>query len=142
MVKLLIADDESFTRQGILETIPWKALNISEVREAYDGQNALEIIKDFEPDILLTDVRMPRLNGIELSFKVRELYPNCSIIFMSGFSDKEYCCIRLYSVRGVFCDRVYCDLADQQGGGCIPDEYLLCSGCEGNYLLRIPTERR
>ena len=47
MVKLLIADDESFTRQGILETIPWKALNISEVREAYDGQNALEIIKDF-----------------------------------------------------------------------------------------------
>lgn len=90
MVKLLIADDESFTRQGILETIPWKALNISEVREAYDGQNALEIIKDFEPDILLTDVRMPRLNGIELSFKVRELYPNCSIIFMSGFSDKEY----------------------------------------------------
>ena len=33
---------------------------------------------------------MPRLNGIELSFKVRELYPNCSIIFMSGFSDKEY----------------------------------------------------
>ena len=38
-------------------------------------------------------------------------------------------------------DRASCDLADQQGGGCIPEEYLLCSGCEGNYLLRIPTER-
>ena len=90
MVKLLIADDESFTRQGILETMPWEALNISEIWEAYDGQNALEILKEFEPDILLTDVRMPRLNGIELSFKIKELYPNCSIIFMSGFSDKEY----------------------------------------------------
>lgn len=90
MVKLLIADDESFTRQGILETMPWEALNISEIREAYDGQNALEILKEFEPDILLTDVRIPRLNGIELSFKIKELYPNCSIIFMSGFSDKEY----------------------------------------------------
>ena len=86
MVKPLIADDEKFIYQ---ETIPWKALNISEVLEAYDGQNALENIKDFEPDILLTDVVMPRLR-IELSFKVRELYPNCSIIFMSGFSDKEY----------------------------------------------------
>ena len=90
MVKLLLVDDESFTRQGILETISWEALNIGEIREAYDGQNALEVLKDFEPDILLTDVRMPRLNGIELSFKIRELYPNCSIIFMSGFSDKEY----------------------------------------------------
>lgn len=90
MIKLLIVDDESFTRQGILETMPWKDLNIYDVREAFDGENALESLKEFEPDILLTDVRMPRLNGIELSFKTRELYPNCSIIFMSGFSDKEY----------------------------------------------------
>lgn len=90
MIKLLIVDDESFTRQGILETIPWKDLNIHDVREAFDGENALEVLKEFEPDILLTDVRMPRLNGIELSFKARELYPNCSIIFMSGYSDKEY----------------------------------------------------
>ena len=81
MIKLLIADDESFTRQGIVETMPWKDLNIYDIREAFDGENAFEI---------LTDVRMPRLNGIELSFKARELYPNCSIIFMSGYSDKEY----------------------------------------------------
>ena len=90
MIKLLIADDESFTRQGIVETMPWKDLNIYDIREAFDGENAFEILKDFEPDIILTDVRMPRLNGIELSFKARELYPNCSIIFMSGYSDKEY----------------------------------------------------
>ena len=90
MIKVLIADDERFTRQGILDMVDWDKLNVSEVKEAYDGINALEILKDFEPNILLTDVRMPRLNGIDLAFKARELYPNCMILFMSGYSDKEY----------------------------------------------------
>lgn len=90
MIKVLIADDERFTRQGILDIVDWDKLNVSEVKEAYDGINALEILKDFEPNILLTDVRMPRLNGIDLAFKARELYPNCMILFMSGYSDKEY----------------------------------------------------
>ena len=90
MIKVLIADDERFTRQGILDMVDWDKLNVSEIKEAYDGINALEILKDFEPNILLTDVRMPRLNGIDLAFKTRELYPNCMILFMSGYSDKEY----------------------------------------------------
>lgn len=90
MVKILIVDDESYTREGILDAMPWQDLAITEVKEAFDGINALEILENYEPDIILTDVRMPRLNGIELSFKARELYPNCSIIFMSGYSDKEY----------------------------------------------------
>lgn len=90
MIKVLIADDERFTRQGILDMVDWDKLNVSEVKEAYDGINALEILKDFEPNILLTDVRMPRLNGIDLAFKARELYPNCMILFMSVYSDKEY----------------------------------------------------
>ena len=90
MIKVLIADDERFTRQGILDMVDWDKLNVSEVKEAYDGINALEILKDFEPNILLTDVRMPRLNGIDLAFKARELYPNCMILFMSGYSDNEY----------------------------------------------------
>ena len=90
MIKVLIADDERFTRQGILDMVDWDKLYVSEVKEAYDGINALEILKDFEPNILLTDVRMPRLNGIDLAFKARELYPNCMILFMSGYSDKEY----------------------------------------------------
>lgn len=90
MIKVLIADDERFTRQGILDMVDWDKLNVSEVKEAYDGINALEILKDFEPNILFTDVRMPRLNGIDLAFKARELYPNCMILFMSGYSDKEY----------------------------------------------------
>lgn len=90
MIKVLIADDENFTRQGIIDLVDWKKLNVAEIKEAYDGINALEILETFEPNILLTDVRMPRLNGIDLAFKTRELYPNCMILFMSGYSDKEY----------------------------------------------------
>lgn len=90
MFKLLVADDEVFTREGITEQISFKEMNISDVRQAYDGINALEICSGFTPDILLTDVRMPRMDGIELANKLREINPYCEIIFMSGYSDKEY----------------------------------------------------
>lgn len=90
MINLLIVDDEVFTREGLLEMLPLEDLGITETRQAFDGIDALNIVKDFEPNILLTDVRMPRMNGIELAFEIRKLYPECSIIFMSGYSDKEY----------------------------------------------------
>jgi len=90
MINLLIVDDEIFTREGLLEMLPLDELGINETRQAYDGIDALNVVKDFEPTILLTDVRMPRMNGIELAFEIRKLYPECSIIFMSGYSDKEY----------------------------------------------------
>jgi two-component system response regulator YesN len=90
MFKLLIVDDEVFTREGIVEQISFHDLNISDIKQAYDGINALEICKNFVPDILLTDVRMPRMDGIELAYKLREVNPSCEIIFMSGYSDKEY----------------------------------------------------
>lgn len=70
--------------------MPWSQLGVDQVKSAYDGINALEIAKDFKPDILLTDVRMPRMDGIELSFSLRKILPSCEIIFMSGYSDKEY----------------------------------------------------
>jgi len=90
MIKVLIVDDEIFTREGIIAEIPWDKLGTIEIEQAYDGINALEVAKNFQPDILLTDVKMPRMNGIELSFELRKLYPTCEIIFLSGYSDKEY----------------------------------------------------
>ena len=90
MINVLIVDDEIFTREGIISEIPWSKLGMIEIEQAYDGINALEVAREFKPDILLTDVKMPRMNGIELSFKLREQYPSCEIIFLSGYSDKEY----------------------------------------------------
>lgn len=89
-MKLLIVDDESITREGIIEKLPWSNLGIDQIKQADDGINGLEMVKSFTPDIILTDVRMPRMDGIQMAFEVKKQYPNCIIVFMSGYSDKEY----------------------------------------------------
>lgn len=89
-MKLLIADDEILTRKGLISSIDWKSLGIRQIFQADDGIRALHIAKLHEPDIILSDIRMPRLNGIELVEKLSALLPDSSIIFMSGYSDKEY----------------------------------------------------
>lgn len=88
--KLLIVDDEIVTRKGLINNVPWSALGIDEIREAENGQQAMDMLDVYEPDIILTDIRMPLMNGIELATQVVERMPGCKIIFLSGFSDKEY----------------------------------------------------
>lgn len=89
-MNLLVVDDEEITREGIFQTLPWSELGIHHIQQSDDGINALRIAQKFKPDIILTDVRMPRMDGIQLAYKLKELYPHCAIIFMSGYSDKEY----------------------------------------------------
>lgn len=90
MYRLLLADDETATREGILEAINWQELGIGEVQSAKNGVQALEITTGCVPDILLTDIKMPRMNGIDLACKIRELNPDCSILIMSGYSEVDY----------------------------------------------------
>lgn len=89
-MNLLIIDDEQLTRDGLLHSIDWKALGISNVYQADDGIHGLALARRYLPEIVLSDVRMPRMDGIEMARQVREILPECSIIFMSGYSDKEY----------------------------------------------------
>lgn len=89
-MKLLIIDDEKLTREGLIQNIDWHRLGIDEVLQADDGINALVLVKEYKPEIILSDIRMPRLNGIQLINKIYEFLPDTSIIFMSGYSDKEY----------------------------------------------------
>ena len=89
-MKLLIADDEILTREGLISSIDWESLGIHQIFQAEDGIRALHIARLQEPDIILSDIRMPRLSGIELVEKLSSLLPDTSIIFMSGYSDKEY----------------------------------------------------
>lgn len=90
MYKLLLAEDESSTREGILEGIDWNALGIGVVEAEKNGLLAHETALTLVPDILLTDIKMPRMNGIDLSFKVREINPDCSILMLSGYSEVDY----------------------------------------------------
>ena len=89
-MRILIADYEELTRKGIISSVDWKSLDITDIDHADDGVHALECVKHAQPDILLTDVRMPRMDGIELAKRLREHHPDCPVIFMSGYSDKEY----------------------------------------------------
>lgn len=100
-MKLLIVDDEKLTRQGLLTAIDWKKLNITEIYQAEDGRQGLETARRVRPDIILSDIRMPRMNGIEMSERVHAILPDTNIIFMSGYSDLEYlkAAIRLKAVR-------------------------------------------
>lgn len=88
-MKLLFIEDEYYTRNGILNSIDWKALGISQVEAAGDGRLGLEKLS-MHPDILLTDIRMPFHSGLEIAAQAKAADPECEIIILSSYSDKEY----------------------------------------------------
>ncbi|MFC5468171.1 response regulator [Cohnella suwonensis] len=90
MCRMLIVDDEVITREGITENLNLEELGVSAVAYADDGVNGLFKAREWRPDIVLADVRMPRMNGIDMAIGIQELFPDCAIIFMSGYSDKHY----------------------------------------------------
>jgi two-component system response regulator YesN len=102
-MKLLIVDDEELTRIGLINSIDWESLGIFTLFQAEDGVSGLRIAREVRPEIVLCDVRMPRMNGIELVEQLEKLLPNSAFIFMSGYSDKEYlkAAIRLKAINYV-----------------------------------------
>lgn len=89
-IKILVVDDEFIMRQGITHMIDWEQEGFQIIGQASNGQEALEIIKDNIPDIIISDVVMPQLNGIELAKFIQTNYPQIQIIILSSFSDFEY----------------------------------------------------
>lgn len=89
-MKLLIVDDEMLTREGLIASVDWNSLGISRILQADDGLNGLEAARAEHPEIILCDVRMPRMDGIRLAERLTEILPDSAVIFMSGYSDKEY----------------------------------------------------
>jgi len=90
MYSLLIADDESIIRQGLKCIVDWDSLGFSCIYEASNGIEALDIITKHQPDVVLMDIRMPKLTGLELVKKVRENNYNGIVIIISGYSDFNY----------------------------------------------------
>lgn len=89
-MKALMVEDEKLTREGIYHCIPWESLGISEILMAEDGEEGLQKALDCKPDIIIADVRMPRMDGISMAFELRKTLKRCQFIFVSGFCDKEY----------------------------------------------------
>lgn len=87
---VVVADDEDELREAVCTMIPWQELGFCLVGSASNGLDALQLVEKHEPDLLLTDIRMPFISGIELARQVREVRPTTSIAFLSGYDDFEY----------------------------------------------------
>ncbi len=90
MWKLVIADDEPKIRRGIENILNWNEFKIDIVGEAEDGELALEVIQEKTPDIILLDINMPFLNGLNLLQRLKEINNKSIVIIISGYDDFSY----------------------------------------------------
>ena len=90
MWKLVVADDEPKIRRGLEKILNWNEFNIEIVGEAEDGEIALEVIKEKTPDIILLDINMPFLNGLNLLQKLKDINNKSIVIIISGYDDFLY----------------------------------------------------
>lgn len=88
---VVVADDEEEIRRSLVRRVKWEEIGFEVVGEAENGADALELVEKLEPDLLLTDIKMPFLSGIELARAVREVRPMVQIAFLSGFDDFYLC---------------------------------------------------
>ena len=102
-MRILIVEDEKLTREGIRGGVNWEKLGIDEVDTAADGLSGLSAAMEVPPDILLTDVRMPHLDGLTMAEQIQQSIPGLVIVIMSGYQDREYLkeAIRLKAVSFV-----------------------------------------
>ncbi len=100
---VLIADDETMPRTVLRDHLPWEELGVARIVEASDGDETVEQARIYRPDILISDVKMPRRTGLEAAEAIRAFCPGCQVVFLSGYSDKEYLkgAIRLKAVSYV-----------------------------------------
>lgn len=90
MFELLIVDDEKFVVDNLSTTFPWEQLGIQKVHTAYSGSEALNLIQYHNIHIVITDIRMPGMTGIELINHIQELSSKTKCILLSGYSEFEY----------------------------------------------------
>lgn len=88
--KVLIADDEFIIRDGIHSSVDWEKYNMEVVGEAEDGEEAVEIAINHQIDILLIDLNMPIMSGLEAMKQIREHLPTCKMVVISGYDEFRY----------------------------------------------------
>ncbi len=91
ILKLLIVDDEAEIREGILRSLPWEEHGIIIAGLAANGREGLRMVNETEPDLMLLDIRMPVMNGLEVLKKLKEQGSSLKVIILSGYDDFNYC---------------------------------------------------
>lgn len=90
MIKVLIADDELRICELIFRLVDWEAMGMSVIAVAHDGRETIKIIKNEMPDIVITDIRMPGYNGVDVIRIGKEYNPEIQFIIISGYSQFDY----------------------------------------------------
>ena len=90
MYTIIVADDEEELRRALIDKVDWEKVGFKVVGEAENGADALDLVEKLNPDVLLTDIQMPFVSGIELARQVREVHPSTQIAFLSGHDDFRY----------------------------------------------------
>lgn len=90
MYRLLIVDDQPDLVDDLAETLPWRELGIEAVYRAYSAHEALDIVRTNPVDVVVTDIRMPGMSGLDLMREIRRSWKNIRCILLSGYSDFEY----------------------------------------------------
>ena len=90
MLRVFLAEDETIIRETLRDTMPWAQCGYTFVGEAGDGEMALPLIQQAKPDVLITDIRMPFMDGLALSKLVLQKFPQMKVIILSGYDDFEY----------------------------------------------------
>src|ERR1044071_10393733 len=88
--KVFFVEDEIITREGIRDNVDWRGSGFDFCGEATDGEMALPLLRTTQPDVLITDIKMPFMDGLQLSKIVRERMPWIKIIILSGHDEFEY----------------------------------------------------
>lgn len=90
MYKVIIVEDEVAARRGLLLTVPWQELNCVVVGDAEDGEEGLALILRHNPDLVLTDVRMPKMTGVDMALKARDKGSQAEFIILSAYEEFAY----------------------------------------------------
>jgi two-component system response regulator YesN len=90
MMKVVIVEDEALVRRGIVLAVDWTAVDCIVVGEAADGTEGLEVIRRYQPDLVITDVNMPKMDGIEMLRQLRAEGNRAQVVLLTAYSDFNY----------------------------------------------------
>lgn len=90
MFKVVVIDDENMVRRGIVLETDWEALDCEVVAEASNGEEGLDAIEKYHPDIVISDIRMPKIDGLEMLKRLRARGDNTYVIYLSAYNDFAY----------------------------------------------------
>ncbi len=87
---VLIVDDDAYIRKGLIQSVNWEEYGFEVVGEAANGKDALALLCTLKPSLIISDIRMPVMTGIEMMTQLRQIYPEIKVVMISAYSDFDY----------------------------------------------------